>query len=162
MSSPTPCCGRRLARANELREWGYFDQTLAHRPFMQPIEERGIPLIERVTITHQIKQDGCIAGAAGFRIDAEEIVTIRATSVILCTGAGGFIPNGFPLGDLTHDGTVMAYRIGAKVTDKEWNDGHMTRSDHPAACFNTWGDMFERKLGINGIVVHHDLGVDIN
>jgi len=82
--------------------------------------------------------------------------------VILCTGAGGFKPNGFPLGDLTHDGTVMAYRIGAKVTGKEWNDGHMTRSDHPAATFDGWGDMFESAPSTSGVEVHHDLGMDMN
>ncbi|THH36923.1 FAD-binding protein [Aliishimia ponticola] len=149
-------------RAAELQSWGYFDQTLAHRPFMRPIEDRDIPLLERVTITHLIKEDGRIAGAAGFRLDAEETITIRAKSVILCTGAGGFKPNGFPLGDLTHDGSVMAYRIGAKITGKEWNDGHSTRVDHPAATFDGWGDMFERVPSTNGVDVHHDLGVDMN
>ena len=90
-----------MDRAAELRDWGFFDQTLANRPFMRPIEERDIPLLERVHITHLIKENGRIAGAAGFRLDAEATVTIRAKSVILCTGAGGFKPNGFPLGDLT-------------------------------------------------------------
>lgn len=151
-----------LDRAKELRDWGYFDQTLANRPFMKPIEERNIPLLERVVVTHLIKEDGRIAGAAGFRLDAEETVTIRARSVILCTGAGGFKPNGFPLGDLTHDGTVMAYRIGAKVTGKEWNDGHSTRIDNPAATYDGWGDMFERVPSTNGVEVRHDLGVDMN
>lgn len=151
-----------LDRAKELRDWGYFDQALANRPFMKPIEERNIPLLERVVVTHLIKEDGRIAGAAGFRLDAEETVTIRARSVILCTGAGGFKPNGFPLGDLTHDGTVMAYRIGAKVTGKEWNDGHSTRIDNPAATYDGWGDMFERVPSTNGVEVRHDLGVDMN
>ena len=151
-----------LDRARELRDWGYFDQTLANRPFMRPIDERKIPLLERVVITHLIKEDGRIAGAAGFRLDAEETVTIRARSVILCTGAGGFKPSGFPVCDLTHDGTVMAYEIGAKVTGKEWNDGHSTRSINPAACYDNWGDMFDRIPSTNGVEVHHDLGVDIN
>jgi succinate dehydrogenase/fumarate reductase flavoprotein subunit len=151
-----------LARAAELREWGFFDQTLANRPFMKPIEERDIALLERITITHLIKEDGRIAGAAGFRLDAEETVTIRARSVILCTGSGGFKPNGFPLGDLTHDGSVMAYEIGARITGKEWNDGHTTRTTNPAACYDGWGDMFERIPSTNGVEVHHDLGVDLN
>lgn len=151
-----------LARAAELTEWGFFDQTLANRPFMKPIEERNIPLLERVVVTHLIKEDGKIAGAAGFRLDAEETVTIRAKSVVLCTGAGAFKPNGFPVCDLTHDGTIMAYEIGAKVTGKEWNDGHSTRSVNPAACYDNWGDMFERTPSTNGVEVHHDLGVDIN
>ncbi len=129
---------------------------------MRPIAEREIPLLERVVITHLIKEDGRIAGAAGFRLDAEETVTIRAKSVILCTGAGGFKPSGFPVCDLTHDGTVMAYEIGAKVTGKEWNDGHSTRSLNPAACYDGWGDMFDQIPSTNGVEVHHDLGVDVN
>ena len=152
----------RARELRELREWGYFDQTLANRPFMRPIAERKIPLLERVVLTHLIKEDGRIAGAAGFRLDAEETVIIRARSVILCTGAGGFKPSGFPVCDLTHDGTVMAYQIGAKVTGKEWNDGHATRSLHPAACYDNWGDMFDRIPSTNGVEVHHDLGMDIN
>ncbi len=150
------------ARAQELREWGFFDQTLAHRSFMVPIKERDIPLIERVVITHLIKEDGKIAGAAGFRLDAEETVTFRAKTVILCTGSGGFKPNGFPVCDLTHDGTIMAYQIGAKVTGKEWNDGHSGKSLNPAACYDGWGDMFDRVPGTNGVEVHHDLGVENN
>ncbi|MBE0622343.1 MAG: FAD-binding protein [Burkholderiales bacterium] len=151
-----------LERARELRQWGYFDQTLANRPFMRPIDERKIPLLERVVITHLIKEGGRIAGAAGFRLDAEATITIRAKSVILCTGAGGFKPSGFPVCDLTHDGTVIAYEIGAKVTGKEWNDGHSTRSNNPAACYDNWGDMFGRIPSTNGVEVHHDLGMDIN
>ena len=129
---------------------------------MKPIKERDIPLIERVVITHLIKEDGRIAGAAGFRLDAEETITIQAKTVILCTGAGGFKPNGFPVCDLTHDGTIMAYQIGAKVTGKEWNDGHSGRSVNPAACYDGWGDMFDRIPGTNGVEIHHDLGVEAN
>ncbi len=151
-----------LVRARELRDGGYFDQTLANRPFMRPIDERGIPLLERVVITHLIKDGDRIAGAAGFRLDGEETVIIRARSVILCTGAGGFKPSGFPVCDLTHDGTAMAYEIGARVTGKEWNDGHSTRSVNPAACYDNWGDMFDRIPSTNGMEVHHDLGMDIN
>ncbi|WP_404308685.1 FAD-binding protein [Neorhodopirellula lusitana] len=151
-----------LERARELRDWGYFDQTLANRSFMHPVVEREIPLLERVVITHLLKEDGRIAGAAGFQLDADQIITVRAKSVILCTGAGGFKPSGFPVCDLTHDGTVMAYEIGAKVTGKEWNDGHATRSVHPAACYDGWGDMFDRVPSTNGVEIHHDLGVDVN
>lgn len=151
-----------LARAKDLEEWGFFDSVLAHRPFMVPLNARDIPIVERLMITHLIKEDGRIAGAAGFLLDAEEVVTISAKTVILCTGAGGFKPSGFPVCDLTHDGTIMAYDIGARVTGKEWNDGHSGRSVNPAACYDGWSDMFERKPGRNSIEVHHDLGVDAN
>ena len=151
-----------LARVNELKEWGFFDSSLYNKSFSKPIDERNIALQERVTITHLIKENGKVVGAAGFSIDKEKIIFYEAKSVILCTGAGGFKPNGFPICDLTHDGTVMAYNIGAKVTGKEWNDGHPGKAENAAACYNGWGDMFEQKPGTTGIEVHHDLGVDMN
>ena len=151
-----------LARVNELRQWGFFDSPLYNKCFSKPIKERNIPVLERIVVTHLIKENGRIAGAAGFSIDSGELQIFRAKSVILCTGAGGFKPNGFPICDLTHDGTIMAYNIGAKVTGKEWNDGHPGQAENAAACFDGWHGMFERKPGTVGVEVHHDLGVDLN
>lgn len=151
-----------LARVNELREWGFFESSLYNKSFSNPIEARNIKVHERVTITHLIKEDERVVGAAGFSIDEQKVLFYEAKSVILCTGAGGFKPNGFPIFDLTHDGTIMAYDIGAKVTGKEWNDGHPARGENPAACYDGWGDMFEQKPGTTGIEVRHDLGVDMN
>ncbi len=151
-----------LARVNELKEWGFFESSLYNKSFSKPIEERNIPVQERVTITHLIKEDEKVVGAAGFSIDEQKVIFYEAKSVILCTGAGGFKPNGFPICDLTHDGTIMAYDIGAKVTGKEWNDGHPAKSEHPAACYDGWGEMFEQKPSTTSIGVRHDLGVDMN
>ncbi|MDB4584273.1 FAD-binding protein [Draconibacterium sp.] len=151
-----------LARVNELRKWGFFDSPLYNNSFTKPIKERNIPLVERVTITHLIKENGKIAGAAGFSADEQKVHFFKAKSVILCTGAGGFKPNGFPICDLTHDGTIMAYNIGAKVTGKEWNDGHPGQSTNAAACFDGWHRMFERKPGTTGVGIRHDLGVELN
>ncbi|TKB24802.1 FAD-binding protein [Desulfopila sp. IMCC35006] len=150
------------ARVDELRQWGFFDSPLYNTCFSKPIKERNIPVLERIVITHLIKENGHIAGAAGFSMDSEKIQIFRAKSVILCTGAGGFKPNGFPICDLTHDGTIMAYTIGAKVTGKEWNDGHPGQATNAAACFDGWHGMFERKPDTVGVEVHHDLGVDLN
>lgn len=151
-----------LARVNELKEWGFFDSALYNKCFMKPVEERNIPLEERVMITHLIKENGRIAGAAGFSLDEPVVHIYRAKSVVLCTGAGGFKPNGFPICDLTHDGTVMAYKIGAKVTGKEWNDGHSGSQENAAACYDGWHDMFEQIPNTVEVEVHHDLGVDLN
>ena len=149
-------------RVQELKDWGFFESALYNKAFTKPMEERSIPLLERTMITHLIKEDGKIAGAAGFSLDEEEIYTFKAKSVILCTGAGGFKPNGFPMQDLTHDGTIMAYNIGAKVTGKEWNDGHPASSENSADSFGNWHDMFEQKPSTTKVEVHHDLGVDMN
>ncbi|MGD9899476.1 MAG: FAD-binding protein [Calditrichaceae bacterium] len=151
-----------LARVNELREWGFFDSNLYNNSFRKPIDEREIPVMERITITHLIKENGRIAGAAGFSLDEEKVHIFRAKSVILCTGAGGFKPNGFPICDLTHDGTVMAYNIGAKITGKEWNDGHPGQATNAAACYDGWHGMFEQKPGTTGVGIRHDLGVELN
>ncbi len=151
-----------LDRVNELRQWGFFDSPLYFNSFMTPMRQRRIPVIERVMITHLLKEDGRIAGAAGFSIDEQLVRFFRAKAVILCTGAGGFKPNGFPICDLTHDGTVMAYRIGAKVTGKEWNDGHPGQATNPAACYDGWHGMFDRKPSVTGVGIRHDLGVEMN
>lgn len=150
------------ARVDELREWGFFESPLYNKAFSRPINQRHIPVIERVMITHLIKENGKIAGAAGFSMDEQTTYFIHAKSVILCTGAGGFKPNGFPINDLTHDGTIMAYNIGAKVTGKEWNDGHPGKAKNAAACFDGWGDMFEQKPNTTSVEIHHDLGVELN
>jgi succinate dehydrogenase/fumarate reductase flavoprotein subunit len=151
-----------LARVNELKEWGFFDTTLCYNSFNKPITDRNIPVMERIMITHLIKENGKIAGAAGFSLDEPKVYIFKAKSVVLCTGAGGFKPNGFPICDLTHDGTVMAYHIGAKVTGKEWNDGHVGKAENAAACFDGWGGMFERIPDVIGIEICHDLGVKDN
>lgn len=151
-----------LACAKNLEEWGFFESNLYNASFSKPISARNIPVVERVMMTHLLKDGERIAGAAGFRLDAEEIVTFTAKSVILCTGAGGFKPNGFPVCDLTHDGTIMAYNIGAKVTGKEWNDGHPARTVYAAATYDGWGDMFDQVPNTLGIGVRHDLGVELN
>jgi succinate dehydrogenase/fumarate reductase flavoprotein subunit len=150
------------ARVNELREWGFFDSPLYNKSFSKPINERKIPVVERIIITHLIKENGRIAGAAGFSIDEKELYIFNAKSVVLCTGAGGFKPNGFPINDLTHDGTIMAYNIGAKVTGKEWNDGHGGSSENAAACYDGWHGMFDQKPSTTSVEIHHDLGVDMN
>ncbi len=140
-----------LARVKDLKQWGFFDSPLYNKAFSKPIQERNIPVIERVMITHLIKEKGHIAGAAGFSIDEAKVHIFNAKSVILCSGAGGFKPNGFPICDLTHDGTVMAYKIGAKVTGKEWNDGHPGQAKNAAACYDGWHGMFDRKPGVTGV-----------
>ena len=151
-----------LARVNELEEWGFFKSPLYFNAFSKPMQERKIPVMERIMLTHLVREKGKIAGAAGFSLDEPKVHFFKAKSVILCTGAGGFKPNGFPICDLTHDGSVMAYRIGAKVTGKEWNDGHPANMKNPANVFGQWGPMLQRTPDVTGIDIRHDLGVDLN
>lgn len=146
----------------ELKAWGFFDSPIYHNSFMRPIEERNIPLQERIMITHLLKEQGRVVGASGFSMDENRIIHYRAKTVVLCTGSGGFKSNGFPLCDVTHDGTIMAYKIGAKVTGKEWNDGHPASAVNSGSCYDNWHGQVEEKPGIVSVEIHHDLGVDMN
>ena len=150
------------ARVDELREWGFFDSPLYNQSFMRPISQRKIAVEERIMITHLLKQNGRVVGASGFSLDENKIIHYHAKSVVLCTGSGGFKPNGFPMCDLTHDGTIMAYKAGAKVTGKEWNDGHPGSAKNSGSSYDNWHGQIEQKPSTNEIDVHHDLGMDLN
>lgn len=149
-------------RVQELKQWGYFDSPMCHDTFMTPIVERKIPVFERIMITQLVKQDGRVVGASGFRFDKPEILHFNAKTVILCTGSGGFKSNGFPLCDVTHDGSIMAYDIGARVTGKEWNDGHPASAENSGSSYDNWHGQIEENMKIEGVGVRHDLGVDLN
>lgn len=131
---------------NDLEKWGAtdigFGKVLRDRLFT----EKNIKIIERTMITTLLEEDGNIIGAIGFKLDEEEVVVIKAKSVILCTGAGGFKPNGFPIRSLTFDGDAMAYRIGAKISGKEFIDTHNTNNETPAYCWGPWERMWNMGL----------------
>lgn len=150
------------AHAEQLKEWGFFDSALCRNSFLKPIEARNIPLVERVMITHLIKEQGRVVGASGFSLNTNKIIHFNAKTVVLCTGSGGFKPNGFPVCDLTHDGTIMAYNIGAKITGKEWNDGHPGSAKNSGSSYDNWHGQIEEKPSVNGPEVHHDLGMELN
>lgn len=167
LNTNNPVFTRQLAehsqdRVNELKSWGFFDSPLYNESFMRPINERQIPLHERIMITQLVKQDGRVVGASGFSLDEPKIIHFHAKTVVLCTGSGGFKPNGFPVCDLTHDGSIMAYKIGAKITGKEWNDGHPGSAKNSGSSYDNWHGQVEEKPSVTGVEVRHDLGMDLN
>jgi succinate dehydrogenase/fumarate reductase flavoprotein subunit len=130
---------------DELTEWGATDVGFGGVLRTQ-IQSRDIELLERTMMTNLLKENGKVVGATGFKLDSEEAVVVKAKAVILCTGAGGFKPNGFQIRSLTFDGDAMAYRIGAKISGKEYTDGHFNFEDTPAYCWGQWSGMWERGL----------------
>jgi succinate dehydrogenase/fumarate reductase flavoprotein subunit len=149
-------------RVQELKAWGFFDSALYANSFRRPIEARRIPLIERVMITHLVKEQGRVVGASGFSLDENTLIHFTAQTVVLCTGSGGFKPSGFPVCDLTHDGSIMAYDIGAKITGKEWNDGHPGSAKNSGSSYDNWHGQVEEKPTTTTAQVNHHLGVDLN
>ena len=93
---------------------------------------RGVRILDRIMVTELLKQDGRIVGAIGMQIGSYDILTCKAKATVMCAGAGGFKPWGWPISALTSDGDAMAYRAGSEITGKEFVDPHGTRAEHPA------------------------------
>jgi len=130
---------------DELQDWGATDTGFGAVLRSKVIDE-GVEIIERTMITTLLESGGKIAGAVGFKLDELEAVVLKAKSVILCTGAGGFKPNGFQVCSLTFDGDAMAYRIGAKISGKEFVDTHGALAEAPAYCWGQWSGMWSQGL----------------
>ncbi|MBW1863180.1 MAG: FAD-binding protein [Deltaproteobacteria bacterium] len=92
----------------------------------------GVSIMDRIMITDLLKLDGRIEGAIGIPMDRYEIYTFKSRATVLCSGAAGFKPPGWPIHALTADGDAMAYRVGAEITGKEFTDTHYTDAEHPA------------------------------
>lgn len=95
--------------------------------------ECGIDVIERVMVTSLIKEEGKVVGAMGFHMESGKPYAILAKSTILCTGPSSFKPlgMGYPCSSTTSDGDAMAYRVGAEISGKEFNDAHPSRHFNP-------------------------------
>jgi len=99
---------------------GSWALSLRNRP-----EKMGVAILERIMVVDLVKQDGQVVGAVGISTSSPELYVIRAKATVLCMGSGGFKPvGGWPLVDLTSDGHVMAFRAGARITGKEFEDFH--------------------------------------
>ncbi len=94
--------------------------------------KRGVKLMDRIMVTDLLKQDGRIVGVIGIPMESYDIYVFRVKATVLCSGAGGFKPWGWPISALTADGDAMAYRAGAEITGKEFADTHPTGAEHPA------------------------------
>ena len=108
-----------------------------HKRFMGVLKENGISVIERTMLTKLLIEEGRCVGAMGFRVTTGQIITICAKAVILCTGNGAVMPQGFPTGANTFDGEYMAYEAGLPITGKEFEDYHGTQAYAGGNMFNT-------------------------
>jgi succinate dehydrogenase/fumarate reductase flavoprotein subunit len=97
------------------------------------VVESGIDILERVMVTSLIKKDGKVVGGMGFHMESGKPYAVLANSTILCSGPSSFKPlgMGYPCSSTTSDGDVMAYRVGAEISGKEFNDAHPSRHFNP-------------------------------
>ena len=100
----------------------------------------GARIMDRVMVAELLKQDGRIVGAVGFPVDSCDLLVFIAKATILCVGACGYKPAGYPpIVQLTGDGEAMAYRAGAEILGKEFVDTHSSRMDIPVGVPNMLG-----------------------
>lgn len=100
----------------------------------------GVKILDRIMVAELLKQDGRIVGAVGIPLDSESLYIFIAKATIICVGACGFKPAGYPpIVQLTCDGEAMAYRAGAEILGKEFVDTHYTRTDAPVGTPNMLG-----------------------
>jgi succinate dehydrogenase/fumarate reductase flavoprotein subunit len=131
---------------NILHEMGAHDTKPFERGtivFRKELEDAGVSFIERTMVTDLIKDEsGRVSGVVGFTYDdtakPSEAVVVRGDAVILCTGAGSYKSPGFPIWGQTFDGDAIAYKAGAKIVGKEYNDTHPTFAGAPAASYEGW------------------------
>jgi succinate dehydrogenase/fumarate reductase flavoprotein subunit len=68
----------------------------------------------------------------GFAMETNDFHVFRTKAIVMCSGGSAFKPDGWPVSALTGDGDAMAYRIGAEVTGKEFNEPKSTNAEFPA------------------------------
>ncbi len=92
----------------------------------------GVKIMDRIMIVDLVKKEERVVGAVGIAVSDGSPYVFEAKAVIICAGAAGFKPSGWPISNLTADGDMMAYRIGAEITGKEFMDCHTVPPDTPA------------------------------
>src|SRR4051794_26160165 len=97
----------------------------------------GIETWNRCPVVELLSDDyGACVGAVIYNMEWRTFVLVRAPSVILATGGSGRLHlNGFPTSNhygATADGTVLAYRIGARLREMDSFQYHPTGVAHPA------------------------------
>ncbi len=110
--------------------------------------ESGVHLLERVMITSLVKEEDAVIGAVGFHMESGKPYAILAKATIMCAGPASFKPlgMGYACCSATADGDAMAYRAGAEISGKEFNDAHSASARNPFSTVEN-----ERELSTNGI-----------
>lgn len=127
--------GSTAARVLSFRDFTGLEimRVLREAVYLKP----GIDTWNRCPVVELLSDDyrACV-GAVVYNMEWRTFVLVRASAVILATGGSGRLHlNGFPTSNhygATADGTVLAYRIGARLREMDSFQYHPTGVAHPA------------------------------
>src|ERR687885_225336 len=96
------------------------------RALVAEVDRRGVPILERVYITHLLTAGRRVNGALGFMLDNQREVIVHAGAVVLA--AGGHIHiyrrSSSRRRENTGDGRALAFDVGATLADMEMVQFH--------------------------------------
>ena len=110
------------------------------RVLRDEVQNLGIPVLDYAPAIELIKDtEGKAAGAVLLDLDSNELLVVRARTVILATGGAGRLHyQGFPTSNhygATADGLVLAYRAGARLIYADAIQYHPTGVAFPAQIY---------------------------
>ncbi|MDA1062394.1 MAG: FAD-binding protein, partial [Chloroflexi bacterium] len=112
------------------RTWYAADKTgfhMLHALFQTSLKHTAVTRYDEWFATRLLIEDGRCQGVVAIELRTGEIRTVKARSVIMCTGGGGRV---FPFTTnaaiKTGDGMAMAYRAGVALKDMEFVQYHPT------------------------------------
>ena len=122
------------------------------RVLRDEVANRNIPVIDFAPAIELIKDDeGKVAGAVLMNLETEEILIVKAKTVVIATGGAGRLHyQGFPTSNhygATADGLVIAYRAGAKLLYADTLQYHPTGAAFPTQIFGALVTEKVRSLG---------------
>ncbi len=89
------------------------------------VGETGVRVLDNVMMVELLKQGGAVVGAVGFHVRGGGIYVVQAGAVVIATGTLSFKHDTSPTYFWTGDGEAMAYRAGAEIAGREFNNGYL-------------------------------------
>ena len=107
----------------------YQDITMRAGKYAPTIRSKvlssGVRIMDNVMVVELLKQGGAVVGAVGFHVRGGGMVVIQAGAVVIATGTLSFKHDTSPTYFWTGDGEAMAYRAGAEISGREFNNGYL-------------------------------------
>lgn len=122
------------------------------RTLRDEVINRGIPVVDfTAAIELILDENGNAAGAVLMNMETQELMVVKAKTVIIATGGAGRMHyQGFPTSNhygATADGLVLGYRAGAKLLYADTLQYHPTGAAFPQQIFGALVTEKVRSLG---------------